>query len=399
MSLLRPRRESRALSYQDVWGSGGDWNSYRTNSALTLGAVYACARLISSSVARMPITVFRKQSDGTSSRVDTPPIFRVPARQETPFEWKYRCVSGLVLRGESFGLPSGFSTGGFPAQLLWVDNTLVTVNDALYPDVAAEYWYRARHLMDTEIVHMTAFVQAGSVRGLSPIATFRKTFEAGLAAQEYGLEWFSSGGQPSGVLKSEMDIPDDVAERLQKRWRDKRRNGGIAVLGSGADYQQVQVAADEAQFIQAQQFSVSQVARIFGVPPEMIGGESGGANTYTNREQRAIDFVTLTLAPYIAALEEHFTRLVPAPMYVVLDTTSLLSTDLKSQLEANAIGIASHQITPTEARATRNLGPLTPEQQAELQAVPLTITPGGKPKSTTGSGTGTDSGTQEDNTP
>lgn len=397
MSLLRPRREYRSLSYQDVWGSGGDWANYRTGPALTLGAVYACARLIAASVARMPIQQFRMESDGTGRLIGTSPIFRTPCRREKPFAWKYRSVSSLVLRGETFGIPVG--TASLPTQMHWVNNNLVTVNDAMYPDVAAEYWYRSRHLADTEIVHMTAFVEPGSVRGLSPIAVFKKTWDAGLAAQEYGLEWFSSGGQPSGVLKSEMDIPDDVAERLQKRWRDKRRNGGIAVLGSGADYQQVQVAADEAQFIQAQQFSVSQVARIFGVPPEMIGGDSGNAMTYSNREQRAIDFVTLTLAPYITALEEHFSDFLPAPQFVRLDTTSLLSTDLKSQLEANAIGIASHQITPTEARATRNLGPLTPDQQAELQAVPLTITPGGKPKSTTGSGTGTDSGTQEDETP
>lgn len=379
---MRVRRESRSLSYQDVWGAGGDWTSYRTGPALTLGAVYACARLIAASVARMPIQVFRLKADGTAEQVSTPPIFRMPCRQETPFTWKYTCVSGLVLRGESFGLPVGFSTGGFPAQLHWLNQNLVTVNDAMYPDVAADYWYRSKHLADTEIMHISAFVEAGSVRGLSPIAVFKKTWDAGLAAQEYGLEWFEGGGQPPGVLQSDLDIDDERADRLKRRWDAKRRSGGIAVLGSGAKYQQIQVNPDEAQFLEAQKFSVTQVARIFGVPPEMIGGDAGTGLTYTNREQRAIDFVTLTLAPYIRALEEHFSRLVPAPLYVRLDTADLLATDLLTQLQAFAVGIASHQVTPDEARAARHQGPLTPEQIAQLQAVPLTVTPAGKPKAT-----------------
>lgn len=381
MSLLKPRRESRALTYQQVWGTGGDWNDYRTQRALAHTAVYACARLIASTVARMPIDVYRRNPDGTSSPAAVPGIFRIPCRQETPFEWKYRAVASLVLRGEAFGLPYGSSTGGFPAQLHWLDPNLVTVNDSQYPDLAPDYYYRARHLTASDIVHMSAFCEPGSVRGLSPIAVFRRTFDAGLSAKEYGLRWFDGGGQPSGILQSDLNLTDQQANTAKVRWDEHRQGGGIAVIGSGAKYQPIQLAPEESQFLAAQRYSVTEVARIFGVPPEMIGGDSGNSKSYSNREQNNLDFINITLVPYMAALEEHLTRLIPAPLFVRLNTDDLLRADLKSQLEAFAVGISSHQITPAEARAARDLPPLTPEQQAELQAVPIITSPQGKPTS------------------
>lgn len=375
MSLLKPRREVRALSYQSVWGSGGDWTSYRDANALAHAAVYACARLISSKVAGCPIEVFQDHGDGTALRLPkVPSIFLKPCRRETPGEWKYRAVNSLVLRGNTFGLPIA------KEQLHWLNPALVTVDDSQYPDVAASYYYRAKSLTDDEIVHMATFVEPGSVRGLSPIAVFKKTFTAGLSAQDYGNAWFESGGHPTGLLQTDQAIDDTEAKTLRTRWTEGRQDGGIAVLGNGAKFQAITVAPEESQFLETQRFSGSQVAQIFGVPPEMIGLDAGNSLTYANREQRAIDFVTFTLAPYITALEEHFSRLLPDPLFVRLNTEQLLAGDLKSRLEARAIGIASHQITPTEARAEESRPALTDEQKAELAAVPLTITPTGKLK-------------------
>ncbi|MCU1590035.1 MAG: phage portal protein [Frankiales bacterium] len=395
MSLLRrtsPTPEKRSVSYQDVWGSGGDWESYKTQASMTHVAVYACARLISSKVAGCPIEVFRELGDGTAEKVRSQPIFRAPFRRETPGEWKYRAVNSLVLRGNTYGLPlrgpnlTDAALTAFPSQVAWLQPDLVTVNDAQYPDVGATYHYRAMGpLSDSEIIHMATFVEPGSVRGLSPIGQFRKVYEAGLAAQQYGSDWFDTGGQPSGVLETDQALDDVEANTLRKRWTELRQGGGIAVLGQGAKYKGIQVSPNESQFLETQRFSISQVARIFGVPPEMIGGDAGNSLTYANREQRAIDFVTFTLAPYITALEEHFTRLIPAPYFVKLNTEQLLAGDLKSRLEARAIGIASHQLTPTEARFEEGKRPLTPEQLTELAAVPITITPNGKLKSTSAS--------------
>lgn len=383
MSLLKPRQENRALSYSDVWGSGGDWTSYKDGAAQRLGAVYACNRLISSKVAGCPIRVYRARPDGTHELVPTPAQFTRPFRQETPSEWKWRAVSSLVARGNTYGLPL-YDDGAASKGIAWLDPALVTVNDAMYPDIAPSYYYRARELRNDEIIHMALAVSPGSVTGISPIAQFRRTFEAGLAAEKYGSDWFETGGQPSGILETEQFISDAEAETLSNRWKQKRANGGIAVLGQGAKYQAVQVSAEEAQFIETQRFSVEQVARIFGVPPEMIGGSAGDSLTYANREQRAIDFVTFTLDPYITLLEEHLTRLVPDPLFVTLDTTKLLAGDYLARVTARAIAIASHQLTPDEARKPEGFSPLTPEQQKQLQAVPLTISPTGKPKAAAG---------------
>jgi HK97 family phage portal protein len=382
MSLLRPKVEARALSYRDVWGSGGDWQSYKDQGTKALGAVYACGKLISTKVAGCPIEVHRVHPDGSHTRIATPSTFTNPFRRETPFEWKYRAVNALALRGNAYGLAA---LTGLDFQVGWLDDSLVTVDDAMYPDVAPTYYYRARTLAPADIIHMALDVVPGRVRGTSPIGTFKRTFEAGMAAEKYGSDWFATGGQPSGILKTDQAITDDEAKILKSRWAESRAtSAGIAVMGNGAEYQQIQVTAEEAQFIETQRFSVEQVARIFGVPPEMIGGSAGDSLTYANREQRAIDFVTFTLAPYITLLEEHLSRLVPRNQVVVLNTEKLLAGDLQTRLQARAIAIASHQMTPNEARAEEGRQPLTEEQKAELSAVPIVVTAAGKLKDATG---------------
>ena len=361
---------------QDVWGTGGDWSSYKDGASSRLGAVYACVKLIASNIAGCPLEQYRALPDGTAERTTLAPLFKKPARRETPFEWKYRAVNALALRGNAFGLPLELP---YPSQLLWLPNNLV--NDQMYPDEAPEYWYRARHLLAGELVHVAMHVEPGSVRGLSPLEAFRKTYEAGLAAEAYGAAWFDTGGQPTGVLQTDQSIDDVEAKTLKNRWSESRRDGGIAVLGNGAKYQAVQVTAEESQFLETQRFSVEQVARIYGVPPEMIGGTASSSSvTYANREQRAIDFVTLCLRPYLVALEDHLSRLVPGQQFVMFNTEKLLAGDLKTRVEARAIAIASHQMTPDEARAEEGRQPLTEEQQKQLERVPLTITALGRPK-------------------
>jgi HK97 family phage portal protein len=377
--LRRFRRstpETRAVSLQSIWGSGGDWPAYRDGQSDRLGAVQACAHLISSKVADCPLEVHKVLDDGGMVRLPPPVTFTRPFRQETPFTWKYQAVRSLVLRGNAYGLQMIGEPG-----LAWLNPGLVSVNDSMYPDRAPFYEYRGRHLADTDIVHIAFGNEPGFVRGVSRLEHFRRTFVAGLAAEDYGSDWFSTGGQPTGLLMTDQPITDDEAKTLKARWAESRASGGgIAVMGSGAKYQAIQVTAEEAQFIETQRFSVEQVARIFGVPPEMIGGSAGDSMTYANREQRAIDFVTFTLAPYITVLEEHLSRLLPDGQVVRFNTERLLEGDLKTRLEARAIAIASHQMTPTEARAAEGRLPLTDEQKTELALVPLTTTPTGKLK-------------------
>jgi len=150
-----------------------------------------------------------------------------------------------------------------------------------------------------------------------------------------------------------------------------------ALLSGGLKYQAIQVSPDESQFLETQKFGVQEIARIFGVPPEMIASSSGASMTYANVEQRALDFLTYSVQPWLTRLESAYALLLPGQRHVRFDTSVLTRTDFETTIRATAIGIASKQMTQSEARAKRDEPPLTPEQQAELDAIPLTVGPTG----------------------
>jgi HK97 family phage portal protein len=143
------------------------------------------------------------------------------------------------------------------------------------------------------------------------------------------------------------------------------------------------VSPEESQFLATQKLGVAEIARIYGVPPEMIAAEAGNAMTYANVEQRGIDFLTYSIQPWLTRIESAISALLPGGKHVRFDPSVLLRTDLETQMKATAIGIASKQLMPDEARAMRDQPPLTTEQKAFLELVPLTVSPTGLPKSTT----------------
>jgi HK97 family phage portal protein len=132
-----------------------------------------------------------------------------------------------------------------------------------------------------------------------------------------------------------------------------------AVMGAGLRYERIQVSPEEAQFLDTQRFTVEQIARIYGVFPEMIGGATSGSNvTYANREQRAADWLTFGLMPYLIPIEEALSSLVPRPQRVRFNTDALLRSDTKTRYEAHAIGLSAGFLTVNEVRALEDLEPL-----------------------------------------
>ena len=130
-------------------------------------------------------------------------------------------------------------------------------------------------------------------------------------------------------------------------------------MGAGLRYERISVAPDEAQFLDQQRFTVEQIARIYGVAPEMIGGATSGSSvTYANREQRAADFLTFGLMPYLIALEDGLSSLVPGPNRVKFNLDGVLRSDLKTRYEAHAVAITSGFLTVDEVRQIEDRPPL-----------------------------------------
>jgi HK97 family phage portal protein len=129
------------------------------------------------------------------------------------------------------------------------------------------------------IWHVKAFTAPGQVLGLSPIQHARQAIGLGIGAERYAARFFGESAIPSGVLTSDQDIKQDRAEQLKARWKQAHTgHRDIAVLGQGARFQAVTIPPEQAQFLESTRANVATIARYFGVQPELIGGESGGAS-------------------------------------------------------------------------------------------------------------------------
>jgi HK97 family phage portal protein len=212
------------------------------------------------------------------------------------------------------------------------------------------------------VFHVKAFPWPGQLEGLSPIAYAREAIGLGLGAERYGARFFAGADLPVGFLETDQAIDQEVADVLRARWRALGRgsfeSGGrrdIAVLGAGARFRPLAIAPEESQFIQTQKFSVATIARFYGVPPEMVAGETAGHEAYTSPEMRGTDFLTFTLRPWLLRIERAVSGLLPSTQSAKFNAGGFLRATLREQYEALNIGVAGGFVMPNEAREKLDL--------------------------------------------
>jgi HK97 family phage portal protein len=228
------------------------------------------------------------------------------------------------------------------------------------------YLGRDREPTDSSMFwHVSGYDVPGSPVGLSPIGHAAASIALGLEAQRHGLDWFDHGAHPSAILYAEQQLDAATAQTIKDRVKASWRSGEPAVLGSGLKWEAVQVAPEESQFLETVNANASMVCQWFGVPPEMVGvATSGSSVTYANREQRALDFLTFTLRPWLVRLEEALTRLTPRPYIVKFNAGALLKTDLKTRYESYALALNAEQpwLTVDEVRRLEDRPPIPPTE-------------------------------------
>jgi HK97 family phage portal protein len=222
----------------------------------------------------------------------------------------------------------------------------------------------------SSIWHVRAFTAPGQALGLSPIQHARQAIGLGIGAERYAAKFFGESAIPSGVLTSDQDIKQERADQLKARW--KQSHGGnrdIAVLGSGARFQAVTIPPEEAQFLETTRANVATIARYFGVQPELIGGESGGSLTYANVEQRALDFLTFGLRPWLVRLETALSALLSSTTTVKFNAAALVRTDLLTRYQAHESAIRAGWKLRSEVRELEDLAPIAGIDNQEGPAV------------------------------
>ena len=210
----------------------------------------------------------------------------------------------------------------------------------------------------------------GRLRGLGPIQAAMVELAGAVALRDYASNWFDVAGVPSGTLNTEQMLTPAQIDEWKQRWVDTH-DGGVRILGQGLKYQTTAITPEEAQFLEARKFSVTEVARLFGIPSSlMLAPVDGTSTTYQNVEQEWIGFLRFTLMAYLREVEEAFTLLLPRTQTVRFNVEALLRTDTKTRYEAHAVALANGFLTITEVRAIEGLPALDPADLPALAKEP-----------------------------
>ncbi|MER6534695.1 phage portal protein [Streptomyces sp900105755] len=311
------------------------------DGALRLGPVLAAGRLLASTISGMPLCVYRQMGD-TKQELPLPSLLTQPSAVGTLHDWVFRAVTSLAYRGNAVGVVTARDYLEYPTEIEWLDPAFVLCEDRLASMgepgsfTNPKFSYMGERLPNEDVVHIPWFQLPGRVWGLSPIGAYAVTVSTGLAAQQFSDDWFRSGGVPPGRFKNTTQVLDqNDANIIKRRLVQAIRSHEPIVYGKDWEYEPTTVSPNEAQFVQTMRLTASTIAAIYGIPPEMIGGETGGSMSYSSPEQRQIELVQFSLLPWLALLESHLSALLPRGQYVKFDPDVLIRADLKTRFEVH----------------------------------------------------------------
>ncbi len=349
-------------------------------TALRHSAVWACLRLRADLISTMPIDVFRRVN-GQQVEVPPPPILRKPSGERVDMlEWMYSTQFDLDRAGNAFGIITERNGRGLPARIDLVP--LGEVSVVVQKGDLAFYRIAGQKYEPDKVWHEKQFTVAGLHIGLSPIAHAAWSIGEYQSIQQFALDWFGNGTIPAAHLKNtQKTIKPGEAETIKARFKASVEHRDLFVTGADWEYKMIQAEQAAAQWIEAKQFGIGDIARYLGCPGDLIDAVvSTGHITYATITQRNLQLLIMHLGPAIIRRESRLTMLTPQPQYVKLNTDALLRMDPKARAEMFQLQIESRQRAVSEVRDLENLPPYTDAQLAEFDRLfgpPRSATPAG----------------------
>lgn len=370
MSLLfRPER--RDISYSDLWGRDADRDVVGSSieSALKLYPVFAATSLICDLIGTLPVRAFRERPDGTRERLSAQPqLITDPGPPGVRrIAWLHQGLASVLLRGNAVGVVLDTDGVGTPKTIQWQHPDNVLIDET---QLSPRYFVRGVEVPSWAVVHVPGFVLPGSCVGLSPLTMLRLTVESGLSAQRFGVNWYRNGGVPTGKLRNTAKkVSPAEAKVVRDLFRESVADGDLFVTGADWDYEQLTVSPADAQFLMQLKEAATQVAAVYRVPAEDIGGESGSSLTYSTLEQNDLRLARRAMLPWTERFEEALSALLPRPQYVKFNLDAASRADLMTRINAHAVALDKGLETNDEARALEERPPLTPEQITQWQTL------------------------------
>lgn len=362
-------------------------------TAQKLSTVWRCVRLLSETVAGLPMVIYENVNNGEERRRATNhPLYSVlhdqPNDQQTAFEFREMMTGHVLLRGNAYAFIQPGPRG--PAdQLIPIHPDRVTVDKL--DNGRLRYLVRQpdgvdKPYNDEDIFHLRG-PSADGVTGMSIVDYAKESFGMGLAGERYGARFFRNDTKPSGVLSTDKKLSPGAKDRLKSDWQTMHGGSNqhqVAVLEEGLNWQAVGITPEEAQFLQTREFQAEDVCRWFGVPPHMVGLTSKATSWGSGIEQMSIGFVTYTLLPWLTRWQQTISRdliIATGRYFAEFVVAGLLRGDTATRFAAYQTAINTGFMTRNEARRLENMNPL-PGLDEPLQ--PLNMAPAGETPSAMG---------------
>lgn len=357
----------------DFWyGSLGHASASGLNvspeSAMRASAVYACVKVVSETIASLPIEVHEKLPSGFSKKAPDHPLQELlgvsPTPRMTSFEWFEMQIAFGALYGNAYAIIKDGRIGPIGnLEPIRPDRVRVfeTESGRLVFEVSNPHTGVRTRYTEDEIFRVPGFTFNG-VEGIAPIAFARDPVGLALATEQFGSRYFSQDATPSGVLKHPNNISDEALKNLKASWK-KRHTGlanshSIAILEEGMEFQPIATANRDSQFLETRKYQISEIARFFRIPLHMINELE--KSSFNNIEQQSIEFVKYTIRPWVTRIEQRINKdliINNRRFFVRFNLDGLLRGERKARFEGHGIAIDKGFMTRNEVRELEGLPP------------------------------------------
>ena len=373
-----------ALSF--LFGRTTSGKAVNERTAMQTTAVYSCVRILAEAVASLPLHIYR-YSDTSKDRVPEHPLYTIlhdePNVDMTSFVFRETMMSHLLVYGNAYSQiirdGAGRVLGLYPLlpdkmEVDRLENGELVYYYSRYSEENPNFRDMGRiALRQQDVLHIPGLGFDGLV-GYSPIAMAKNAVGMTLACEEYGASFFANGANPGGVLEHPGVLKDPG--KVRESWNSVYRGSGnahkIAVLEEGMKYQQIGIPPEEAQFLETRKFQINEIARLYRIPPHMVGDLE--KSSFSNIEQQSLEFVKYTLDPWVIRWEQSLQKALLLPeekkeYFIKLNVDGLLRGDYQSRMSGYATARQNGWMSANDIRELEDLNPIPEEEGGGLYLI------------------------------
>lgn len=382
----KPQDRTAGSGYAFYFGGTTSGKAVTERSAMQMTAVYSCVRILAEAVAGLPLHLYRYKEDGGKEKAIDHPLYLLlhdePNPEMSSFVFRETLMTHLLLWGNAYAQIIRNGKGEVIALYPLMPDRMTVDRDRdgkLYyeytvsTDDAPTVKGTVVRLNPSDVLHIPGLGFDGLV-GYSPIAMAKNAIGMAIACEEYGAKFFANGAAPGGVLEHPGTIKDP--QRVRESWQSTFGGSGnsnkIAVLEEGMKYTPIGISPEQAQFLETRKFQINEIARIFRVPPHMVGDLE--KSSFSNIEQQSLEFVKYTLEPWLVRWEQSIQRTLFSPeekkrYFAKFNVEGLLRGDYASRMSGYATARQNGWMSANDIRELENLDRIPAEDGGDLYLI------------------------------